>query len=125
MCTDAGACRVVLCDDAPDFLHLTRLLFERESHLRIVGEATDGEEAIDTCRELQPDVLLLDVSMPVMDGLTALPKVREVSPDTRVLMLSAFGTPAMKQQALENGAVGFIEKGENPLALPKQVSEHC
>jgi DNA-binding NarL/FixJ family response regulator len=116
---------VVLCDDAPDFIHLAKLLFERDEHLEVVGEASDGEEAISACRELKPDVLLLDVSMPVLDGLSALPHVREVSPDTNVIMLSAFGTPTMKQAAIDGGAVGFIEKGEDPLALPAQVAEHC
>lgn len=125
MCGADGPCRVVLCDDAPDFVELTRLLFERESQLDIVGIAHDGEAAIDTCRELRPDVVLLDVSMPVLDGLSALPRIIEASPETRVMMLSAFATPTMKRTALERGAVAFIEKGEDPLALPRQVSKHC
>jgi DNA-binding NarL/FixJ family response regulator len=125
MCDSDGTCRVVLCDDAPDFIQLAKLLFERDERLEVVGEASDGEAAITACRELQPDVLLLDVSMPVLDGLSALPRVLEASPHTNVIMLSAFGTQSMKRAALEGGAVGFIEKGEDPLALPAQVAAYC
>lgn len=75
--------------------------------------------------DLQPDLLVLDVSMPVMDGLTALPRVREVSPSTNVVMLSGFGSDAMKQQALEMGACRFIEKGFSPVELPGQLRAQC
>lgn len=92
-------CRVVLCDD--------------------------GAEAISVCTDLQPDLLLLDVSMPVMDGLTALPRIREVSPSTNVVMLSGFSSESMKRQALELGACRFIEKGVPPVELTGQLRAQC
>jgi YesN/AraC family two-component response regulator len=85
-------CRVVLCDDSHDFVRLLTLLLAIEPGMRVVGQAHNGEQAISVCAELEPDVLVLDVSMPVMDGLTALPQVRRVSPSTNVVMLSGLGT---------------------------------
>ena len=125
MCSDGSRCRVVLCDDAADFLELVKLLLNMEPDMTVVGEAYNGEEAIAVCAETQPDLLVLDVSMPVMDGLTALPEIRRVSPNTNVVMLSGFGSTEMKRRALELGAVQFIEKGVTPSALPKQLKEHC
>ena len=117
--------RIVLCDDARDFVRLLKVLIDMEAGMEVVGEAHDGEEAIRVCAELQPDLLVLDVSMPVMDGMTALPRVREVSPSTSVVMLSGFSSEAMKRQALGLGACRFIEKGISPMDLPEQLRECC
>lgn len=124
---DSGAspCRVVLCDDAVDFMRLVKLLFDVEDGVEVVGLAQNGLEAVELCRELQPDVLLLDVSMPVMDGLTALPKVLEASPETSVVMLSGLSSPDVHRRALELGAAAFVEKGTSALTLPQQVRRHC
>ena len=116
-------CRVVLCDDARDYVKLLKLLIDMESDMEVIGAAYDGEEAIKMCTELQPDLLVLDVSMPVMDGLTALPRIREVSPATNIVMLSGFSSDVVKQQALDLGARAFIEKGVSPLVLPGQLRE--
>ncbi|MCW2923284.1 MAG: response regulator receiver protein [Thermoleophilia bacterium] len=118
-------CRLVLCDDARDFVRLLKLLIDMESDMEVVGVAHDGAEAISVCTELQPDLLVLDVSMPVMDGLTALPRIREVSPGTSVVMLSGFSSAAMKRQALELGASQFIEKGIPPSELTGQLRAQC
>lgn len=123
MCDDP--CRIVLCDDAVDFMRLMKILFDVDHGVEVIGMAENGREAIDLCAQLQPDVLLLDVSMPVMDGMTALPRVREASPGTNVVMLSGFSSAAVKRQALELGAVAYIEKGVAPLTLPAQVRQHC
>lgn len=118
------ACRVVLCDDAEDFVRIVGLLLTSEK-LDVVGVASNGREAVEVCGRLRPDVLVLDVSMPIMDGLTALPLVLEASPDTRVIMLTGFGTRVVQQRAMELGAVDFIEKGVAPLELPAQIRAHC
>lgn len=119
------SCRVVLCDDARDFVKLLKVLIDMEPEMEVVGEAHDGEQAISVCTELQPDLLVLDVSMPVMDGLTALPRIREVSPATNVVMLSGFSSEEMKRQALDLGACRFIEKGVSPVDLPGQLRAQC
>lgn len=118
-------CRVVLCDDAVDYLELVKISLAREGHFEIVGEAFNGIECVSQCKALQPDVLLLDVSMPEMDGLTALPLVREASPHTNVVLLSGFSSDDIKRKANELGAVAFIEKGITPTALTVEVLAHC
>lgn len=122
--TTAPPSRLVLCDDAADFVRLLRLLLELEHDIEVVGEAFDGEQAIDVCARTQPDLLVLDVSMPNMDGLTALPTIRRVSPDTKVVMLSGFGSGRTQQRALDLGAVEFIEKGIAPDALAGRLRAH-
>lgn len=118
-------CRVVVCDDARDFLELLKLLIDMEPDMEVVGEGRNGAEAISMCGKLKPDVLVLDLSMPVMDGLTALPKIRQVSPDTNVVILSGFSSEAMKRKALELGAAAFIEKGISPQDLPRELKASC
>lgn len=122
--TEPAVSRIVLCDDAEDFVKLLRLLLDVEPDIQVVGEAFDGEQAISACANLQPDILILDVSMPVMDGLTALPTIQQVSPDTRVVMLSGFGSAQMKRKAMDLGAVEFIEKGISPTELPMRIRAH-
>ena len=127
MSTGSSSCRVVLCDDTRDFVRLLRLVLELDagSSIEVVGEAYDGRQAISLCERLQPDVLVLDISMPEMDGLTALPLIASASPDTRIIVLSGFSTREMKRLALEHGAVEFIEKGVAPLSLPGIIAAQC
>lgn len=100
---------------------MLQLVLEVEDGIEVVGEAADGTAGIELAREQQPDVLLLDVSMPVLDGLAALPSIREASPGTRVVMLTGFSDEGMREQALGNGAAGFVEKGSDPAAITNAV----
>ena len=104
--------RVLLVDDALDLRYLLRLNLERDRRFVVVGEAGNGSEAVEQAAALQPDVVLLDVAMPVMDGLTALPLVREVAPDTTVIMLSGFARDQLAERSLRAGAAAYVEKGE-------------
>lgn len=108
----AGAIRVLLVDDALDLRFLLRLNLERDSRFVVVGEAGDGREAVEQAAALQPDVVLLDVAMPVMDGLTALPLVRQAAPGTTVIMLSGFARDHLAERSLSAGAAAYVEKGE-------------
>lgn len=103
--------RVVLCDDVPEFRALLRLALEEDPQLVVVGEAGDGEACATRLAEQQPDVLLLDLSMPLCDGLEVLPRVRENAPDTAVVVLSGFSSARMAPQVLGAGAVAYLEKG--------------
>ena len=103
------ALRVLLCDDMHQVRLLLRTEMSLESDLVIVGEATNGAEAIELAREAQPDVVVLDLTMPVMDGLEALPGIRKAAPKARVIMLSAHGSE-MRARAEAAGASIYIEK---------------
>jgi DNA-binding NarL/FixJ family response regulator len=99
--------RVLLCDDAADWRALVRFQLEDDAEIEVVGEAGDGRAAIDEAAQTQPDVVLLDVQMPVCDGLEALPHMRAAAPGAHVLVLSGTDRSAA---ALERGAEAFLPK---------------
>lgn len=105
----AAACRVLVADDNRVVRALLRAQLEDEGY-DVVGEASDGEEAIRLVGELRPQVLVLDLSMPRMDGLQALPLILAASPDVRVIVLSGFGQDQMQEQVLAAGAARYVEK---------------
>ena len=118
----ASAMSVVLVDDSEDLLFLVRDALERSGLFRVVAEAKDGEEGVAAVRATRPDVVLLDIAMPVMDGMQALPLIREECPSAIVVMLSAFGdSSGLPERALSSGASGYIRKGGHLRALPEQV----
>jgi len=105
--------RILLVDDHP----ITRAALSSllESHgFTVAGEAADGEEAIDLARRLLPDLVLLDLSMPGLDGLSALPRIREAAPDAEVVVLTASGTEENLLAAIRGGAAGYLLKSESP-----------
>lgn len=104
-------CRVVIADDSADIRLLLQLAIQGDPELELVGEASDGAEAVSLAQALQPDLLLLDLSMPVMDGLEAIPLIRDVAPETAIIIVSGFLTDETKKRVLDAGAVGFVEKG--------------
>jgi len=104
--------RVVLVDDSADLRLLVRLALEREADFTIVAEAPDGDSGVAAVAAHKPHLVLLDIAMPVMDGLQALTLIREESPGSIVVMLSAFtGSSGAIDRALALGAHGYIEKG--------------
>ena len=106
------AIRIFLCDDVPELRALLRYGLEEDEELKVVGEAGNAREGIDRVAELGPDVVLLDLSMPGMDGLEAIPRIREVSPETSIIVFSGFAAERMREPALSLGAVRYLEKGE-------------
>ena len=91
----------------------------------IVGEASDGQEACDLAKQEQPDVIVLDLSMPVMDGLQAIPEIKRDAPESKILVLSGFAADAMSEQALNLGADDYMEKGGNFRELSSKLSDLC
>ncbi|MBP9114877.1 MAG: response regulator transcription factor [Acidimicrobiia bacterium] len=81
-----------------------------EAGFNIVGEASDGEEGVNLVNELSPEIVILDITMPVMDGLTALKIIKKSKPDTKVIMLTMHGESSVVSQAISLGASGFITK---------------
>ena len=121
--TSSGApIRVVLADDTDDIRSLIRTLLEREG-FEVVGEAGDGNEAIAITVETQPDLILLDLAMPALDGLEALPRIRAEAPRTKVVVLSGFQADQIGDEAREGGAHAYIEKGTSPADLVATLRE--
>lgn len=106
-----SAPRIVIVDDNDDVRRLLRIQIERLKTYAVIGEAADGAEAIEVAAKTQPDVVFLDMAMPHMDGLEALPHILKASPESRVVVLSGFDESSMAPKALAAGASRYLEKG--------------
>jgi DNA-binding NarL/FixJ family response regulator len=118
-------CRIVICDDYDAYRFTMNALLEGDPRFEVVGEAANGIEAIERCAELQPDVVVLDIAMPEMDGLTALPTIRERCPDASIVMHSAFAERSVAENAASLGADGYLEKGSDFRAIVDTLLAAC
>ncbi|HEX6882850.1 MAG TPA: response regulator transcription factor [Planctomycetota bacterium] len=112
-----GAIRVFLVDDQAVVRASLRSLLEARGDLALVGDSGGGPEAVEAIRKARPDVVLLDISMPVLSGLDLLPRIREALPRTRVVMLTNHEGESIVEQALANGADGYLSKSSEPEEL--------
>ncbi|MFI2350583.1 response regulator [Streptomyces sp. NPDC019443] len=113
--------RVVVADDEPLIRAGIRMILTSDREIEVVAEAANGREAIDLARSHTADVVLLDIQMPVMDGLTALGEFRRAAPATRVIVLTTFGERENVLRALEHGGAGFLLKDTAPAELIRAV----
>jgi DNA-binding NarL/FixJ family response regulator len=113
--------RTVLVDDVEEMRDLLRILLKRDGRFEIVGEAADGRDGVRVVSEQQPDVVVLDVNMPTIDGLTALPMLHDAAPHTRIVMLSGMPADQLARPAIELGAVGYIEKQTDSSVLADRL----
>src|SRR5436853_4738215 len=108
--------RILLVDDHPLTRSALAALLQQHG-FEVVGEASDGEEAIEAAARLQPDLILLDLSMPGLDGITALPRLREAAPECEVVVLTASGMEENLLAAIRGGAAGYLLKSEPPARI--------
>jgi DNA-binding NarL/FixJ family response regulator len=112
---------VLIADDQALVRVGLRKILESERETTVVGEAGDGEDAVAETRRLRPDVVLMDIRMPVLDGIEATRRIVRAQPDTRVLMLTTFGLDGYVYDALHAGASGFMLKDAPPEEIAAAV----
>ncbi|HET6914920.1 MAG TPA: response regulator transcription factor [Acidimicrobiales bacterium] len=109
---------VVIVDDDPEIRALLAVLVGAERNFTVVGEAANGADGIDLVARTRPDLVILDLNMPGTDGLSALPRLRAVSPRTSVVMLTGNEDPTIQVAAIRGGVSAFLSKGA---ALPDRL----
>ena len=115
---------VLIVDDAPLMRGMLRDILSREG-FTVIGEAADGAEALSLYRALRPDLVILDIVMPRMDGLSALRQVRAQDPNATVVMCSAVGQDVVITEAIEAGAKEFIVKPFDPARVAAVLHSVC
>ena len=114
---------ILLADDHNIVRQGLRALLQSEPHFRLVGEASDGIEAVRLAEKLRPDVLITDVMMPGLNGLEVTRQVAKMLPQTRVIILSMYTNDAYVLEALKNGALGYVLKDSQAADLIQAVKE--
>jgi DNA-binding NarL/FixJ family response regulator len=114
---------VVLADDTEEIRHLLRLALSTDDRFTVVGEASDGAQAVEVAAKFRPDAIVLDLAMPVMDGLQAIPLIKKRTETTKIVVFSAFEADQMSSEALAQGADAYIEKGASYSVLMAKLLE--
>ena len=113
--------RVVLAEDNAVLRYTIKLIIE--NHCELVGEAEDGAAAVELADKLRPDLVLLDVSMPLMGGFAAARLIRERFPDVRIIVVSNYSNPVYIEETLRIGAHGYVVKGSALVQLPQAIQD--
>ncbi|MDI9482005.1 MAG: response regulator [Bacillota bacterium] len=100
----------VIVDDAVFMRTIIKKMIEQVDGYTVLGEAANGREAIEAAKKYQPDIMTLDITMPEMDGIVAVPEILKESPQTRIIMVSAMGQQSMVIEAIKMGAKDFVIK---------------
>jgi DNA-binding NarL/FixJ family response regulator len=122
-CTERPMWRVLIVDDSPRVRQELRTLLPLAGDIEIVGQAADGQEAIRLAMALQPDVVLMDLEMPVLDGYEATRQIKASSPSCRVVALTVHGYEAAWQKASQSGVDVFLVKGVSVETLVQAISD--
>jgi two-component system, NarL family, nitrate/nitrite response regulator NarL len=104
--------RVLIVEDSEVVRHSVCTMLKGCEDFRVVGEANDGVQGINQTQALQPDVILLDLSMPILSGLGAAPRMLQVSPDSKILMFSHYDSSPIVTASLNAGALGYVVKSD-------------
>lgn len=119
--------RILIADDKTALREKVRALLESFPGWRVVGEAVDGREAVQKAGQLKPDVVILDYSMPELDGISAIPMIRNAAPQTEIVVLTVNDAPFTVRRALDAGARGYVVKTEiirNLVPAVEAASQH-
>jgi DNA-binding NarL/FixJ family response regulator len=115
--------RVLLADDHLVFRLGLRDLLSQDEHVQVVGEAETGEEAVERTRQYKPDVVVMDVRMPRMDGIQAIREIKAELPQTQVVAVSGFADNDSVFNAFQAGASGYLSKDDDPSAIQRAVAQ--
>jgi DNA-binding NarL/FixJ family response regulator len=113
--------RVLIADDHPAVRSGLKAILTKAEDIELVGEAGDGQEAVRLAQQLQPDVVVLDITMPRLNGFQAIAQLRRVGVATEVVILSVHNEEALVQQALQHGAVGYVLKHSSTAELIQAI----
>jgi two-component system response regulator NreC len=108
---------VLVCDDHALFREGVKTILSAQPDIEVVGEAADGKEAVDEAIRLNPNVVLMDISMPVLKGFDAVRRIRKVRPDVKILILTVYDDEDLVARCLDAGAAGYVLKDSPPLQL--------
>lgn len=112
---------VLITDDHAIVRHGLRTFLELQDNIEVVGEAADGLEAVEKVQELLPDVVLMDLVMPRMDGIAAIRQIRKIAPSTRIIVLTSFAEDEKVFPSIKAGALGYLMKDVQPMDLVRAI----
>jgi NarL family two-component system response regulator LiaR len=115
--------RVLIAEDHAIVRKGVRTLLSLEKDIEVIGEAANGREAVEQARELDPDVILMDLVMPELDGIQAIREIKALRPDARVLVLTSFATDDKIFPAIKAGALGYLLKDSDPVELANAIRQ--
>ncbi|GAB4579333.1 MAG: hypothetical protein Fur0022_20710 [Anaerolineales bacterium] len=115
--------KVLLVDDSPPMLEALQYLLHDESDLKVIGVAETGQQAINLMIQNQPDVVLLDIHLPDLEGYEVTRLAKSLTPPPIIILISANGDPQTRQRGLEAGSDGFIEKGADWPHIVRQIRQ--
>lgn len=101
---------VLIVEDFTPFRHFIRSTLAIREDLKVIGEVSDGQEAVEKAAELKPDLILLDIGLPTLNGIEAAKRIRELSPESKIIFLTQESSPEVVQMALNLGAWGYVRK---------------
>jgi DNA-binding NarL/FixJ family response regulator len=104
--------RVLVVDDFEPFLRFICAMLRKGPELQVIGEVSDGLEAVRKAEELQPDLILLDIGLPTLNGIEAARRIRKLSPESKILFVSQEASADAVQEALSLGAAGYVSKAQ-------------
>ena len=117
--------RILIADDFKDWRRQVLLLFRTRPDLQVIGEASDGLEAVQKAEELQPDLILLDLGLPTLNGIAAARQIRKLVPEAKIIFLTQESSADIAQVALSSGALGYVVKANAGSELLAAVESVC